>query len=531
MSKWIGKIINTTLIRPSGTNYTGAANGVFSLQDQIQSKRDLLWALGKTPPNAPIISSVDAGNAQVTVNFSAPTVLNGEVVTNYTIYGTGGIQITVSSAGATVISGLTNNLAYTFTVRANTPSGQTLDSSSVTCTPVSSTAPYTVASASIQADIWTDGGGILRVSWTAPSNNGNSVITAITATLNPGNYVFSLTGSSASAASGTIVCSGLPGNVNYTVGVVATNAAGSSPSTPAGTGLSSTFFVNDSTLNNFVLSKAWLQARGWTTSTSSPLHVKIRGHLTSNNSSPALTFDSTLASPASLPSGQIVKLRVGNGVWIVGCGGTGQGGYRNGGSEGASGNTGYLAIQCNDTSGNIQIENYGYIGGGGGGGSGGGGQNAGGGGGGGGAGGGGSAGTLGNGGYGGAGGGPYSTSGNYAGCTSGANGVRGSHMNGGNGGYGGHGRNNGSSPNGRPYGNGGGLGNAGSAGTGTSYSYDSGYGHPGGGGGGGGGLGSYGGQGGATYNSTIAGYAGGACTSGNSYISWTVTGNRYGSLG
>ncbi|MES2932818.1 MAG: SBBP repeat-containing protein, partial [Pseudomonadota bacterium] len=74
-----------------------------------------------TSPAAPTISSVSAGNQQVTVTFAAPTGNGGDAISGYTVTSNpaGGVD---SNAGSTslshLITGLTNGVAYTFTVTA-----------------------------------------------------------------------------------------------------------------------------------------------------------------------------------------------------------------------------------------------------------------------------------------------------------------------------------------------------------------------------------------------------------------------------
>jgi len=67
------------------------------------------------------------------------------------------------------------------------------------------------------------------VSYTAPANDGGSVITSYTATSSPGG----ITGTLSQAGSGTITVSGLSGSTSYTFTVTATNAIGTSAASAA----------------------------------------------------------------------------------------------------------------------------------------------------------------------------------------------------------------------------------------------------------------------------------------------------------
>ena len=67
------------------------------------------------------------------------------------------------------------------------------------------------------------------VTFTAPANNGGSVITSYTATSSPG----SITGTLSQAGSGTITVTGLTAGTSYTFTVTATNAIGTSPASAA----------------------------------------------------------------------------------------------------------------------------------------------------------------------------------------------------------------------------------------------------------------------------------------------------------
>ena len=79
-----------------------------------------------TPPAAPTIGTAVSGVAQATVPFSAPSANGGATITGYTVTSSpaGG---TDSNAGSTslshVVTGLSNDTAYTFTVKASNSVG------------------------------------------------------------------------------------------------------------------------------------------------------------------------------------------------------------------------------------------------------------------------------------------------------------------------------------------------------------------------------------------------------------------------
>ena len=91
----------------------------------------------KTIPDAPTITGVTSGNAEVTVSYTAPSSDGGSAITSYTATSSpGGITGTVSQAGSGSITvlGLTNGVTYTFTVTATNAIGTSVvsdDSNSV----------------------------------------------------------------------------------------------------------------------------------------------------------------------------------------------------------------------------------------------------------------------------------------------------------------------------------------------------------------------------------------------------------------
>jgi len=139
-----------------------------------------------TAPGAPTVGTAVAGNAQATVNWTAPTQTGGAAITEYRIQVRTGTTIvrTVSGIASTatshIVTGLTNGTAYNFRVRAVNSAGVgALSSPSNTVTPTAGTTvtvpgrPAAPAAASGVA-----GGAITATaSWVPPTSTGGSAIT------------------------------------------------------------------------------------------------------------------------------------------------------------------------------------------------------------------------------------------------------------------------------------------------------------------------------------------------------------------
>jgi len=77
-----------------------------------------------TAPSAPLNVSATSGDARATVRWSAPTSNGGAVISLYTVTSSpDGLTCTASSVLACVVNGLTNGVAYTFTVTATNSVG------------------------------------------------------------------------------------------------------------------------------------------------------------------------------------------------------------------------------------------------------------------------------------------------------------------------------------------------------------------------------------------------------------------------
>ena len=167
-------------------------------------------------PGAPTIGAASAGNAQANISFSAPASNGGAAITSYTVTSNPGSITSTGSASPINIAGLTNGIAYTFTVIATNSAGAGL--ASAASNSVTPTSGLTVAGPPTAATA-TAGNTQASVSFSAPASNGGAAITSYTVTSSPG----SLT---ASGAASPLTVTGLTNGTAYTFTVTATNSVG-----------------------------------------------------------------------------------------------------------------------------------------------------------------------------------------------------------------------------------------------------------------------------------------------------------------
>ena len=128
MSRFQGRMIGSVANATSGTAYTGRANGVFPLPQQIVAKSSSLWAIGQTRPNPPTIGTATVtGATTISVAFIPPVQNGGSTITSYTVTSSGG-QTATGSSSPIVVSGLTTGTSYTFTVTATNALGTSASS-------------------------------------------------------------------------------------------------------------------------------------------------------------------------------------------------------------------------------------------------------------------------------------------------------------------------------------------------------------------------------------------------------------------
>lgn len=165
-----------------------------------------------TVPGAPTAVSAAAGNTQAVVPFSAPASNGGSTIISYTVTSSpGGITKTGGSSPITV-TGLTNAVAYTFTVVATNGIGNSAASSaSNSVTPVGGNVP--AAPTNVSA---VPGNNQATISFTGSAFG---TPTSYTVTSSPGGFT-------ATGAGSPLTVTGLTNGTNYTFSVVGTNGFG-----------------------------------------------------------------------------------------------------------------------------------------------------------------------------------------------------------------------------------------------------------------------------------------------------------------
>jgi hypothetical protein len=174
----------------NGTSYTFTVLATNQEGDSLPSDKTIA-VIPVGPPDAPTISSADAGNESATISWITPVSNGGSAISGYYVsytspgtsaatvsplltVGSTNILGTNGAVSSTTISDLNNGTLYTFTVVAkNSANFVSLSSSPTSVTPVAPpNAPV------IQPAV--PGNESATISWTAPTNTGGAAITGYT---------------------------------------------------------------------------------------------------------------------------------------------------------------------------------------------------------------------------------------------------------------------------------------------------------------------------------------------------------------
>jgi hypothetical protein len=213
-------------VTTSPITITGLTNGVsYSIRlkginaEGTGAASNSLAATPSTIPQPPTSLVGTAGNAQVSVSFTAPVDDGGSAILDYTVASSPAGFSATGSASPIIVTGLTNGQAYTFTAIARNANGSSSPSSAS-----SAATPSTVPDAPTSVSA-TGGNAQATITFSAPVFNGGSTILSYTATSSPDGI--SATGFT------PLTVPGLTNDQAYTFTVVATNINGNSVASSA----------------------------------------------------------------------------------------------------------------------------------------------------------------------------------------------------------------------------------------------------------------------------------------------------------
>jgi titin len=221
-------------------------------------------ALTSTVPAAPAIASIVNGKNQYTITWKAPTN-GGSAITGYRVqystdstFTTGTTDVDVSATTLSrVVTGLPNGAVLYARVAATNAVGMGAYSGA------SSANVFNVPGAPLAPALKNTGKGAMTITWKAPGSTGGTPITGYTVQYSTSStFASGVTTTTLAANVTSLAVTGLPDGTPCYVKVIASNMAGNSAASPAGT-LATFATANAPTLAPLVVGKGTL-AVTWT---------------------------------------------------------------------------------------------------------------------------------------------------------------------------------------------------------------------------------------------------------------------------
>jgi subtilisin family serine protease len=178
-------------------------------------------------PSVPTSLTAVGGVTQASLSWTAPTQSGGADVTDYVVeysFNSGSTWTVfadgVSTSTSATVTGLTNGTTYQFRVKAVSSGGTSEASSTATAVVGVPSAPTSLSATPLGLSI--------RLSWTAPAQNGGSVITDYVAQFSTDSGATWSTFSDSVSTSTTTTVTGLTNGLTYQLRVSAVNSVGTS---------------------------------------------------------------------------------------------------------------------------------------------------------------------------------------------------------------------------------------------------------------------------------------------------------------
>lgn len=154
----VGQNINTLSL-----NAVGGASLTTNAFNQFVST---LRTVQATVPGAPTGVTAVAGDSQATISFSTPSNNGGATITGYRVTVSPGGAVVTGTSSPITVTGLSNNVNYSFSVVALNSAGASTASSTVYATPTAPKAPVGTVTSSTQTISYNTPGGNAQVSFT-----------------------------------------------------------------------------------------------------------------------------------------------------------------------------------------------------------------------------------------------------------------------------------------------------------------------------------------------------------------------------